>query len=377
MKNKLYYMLPVLYISVFAFILYVNGVFTGDINSVSNLIINVGFLVVIGILLLISCISFSRLNEATDDLVSVSNEMNNRREAFQKNLWSEYRQKKDVFSNLLLNQQFEKYQRRIAVHTTSKGTVTEGCPIEEYINEDLLDQIGHTYFNSAISGTMTGLGILGTFLGLSLGMSSFSGNDIFAVSDNIAPLLDGMKVAFHTSVYGIFFSLVFTLVYRSLMSDAYEKLSFFLSSFRECAAPVVSPVDEDLSTMLIYQANMANSLKTMMDLMKGNAEEQIKGVDKIVQLFTYRMSDMLGNDLEKLGRNLSHACEAQSIYASNFQRLEESTRQLLEASRIMNETMNLTLKKEREIEKTLSGLSEDLSSELYAFSRMRNMYEKQ
>ena len=376
MRNKLYYILPVLYISVFVFILYVNGVFTGEMNSVSNLMINVGFLVVIGILLLLSFISFNRLNQVTDDLVAVSNDMNNRREAFQKNLWSEYRQKKDVFSNIKLNQQFEKYQRRIAAHTTPKGTVTEGCPIEEYINEDFLDQIGRTYFNSAISGTMTGLGILGTFLGLSMGMGSFSGNDIFAVSDNIAPLLSGMKVAFHTSVYGIFFSLVFTFVYRSLMSDAYEKLSLFQVSFRECAAPVVSPIDEDMSTMLIYQANMANSLKTIMELMKGNAEEQIKGVDKIVQLFTYRMADMMGADMEKLGKSLSQACEAQSTYASNFQRLEESTRLLLEASRTMNETMNQTLKKETEIEKTLSGLSEDLSSELYAFSRMRNMYEK-
>ncbi len=376
MKNKLYYILPVLYISVFAFILYVNGVFTGEITSVSNLVINAGFLVAIGILLLISFISFNRLNQVTDDLVSVSNEMNNRREAYQKNLWSEYRQKKDVFSNLTLNQQFEKYQRRIAAHTTPKGTVTEGCSIEEYINEELLDQIGRTYFNSAISGTMTGLGILGTFLGLSMGMSSFSGNDIFAVSDNIAPLLSGMKVAFHTSVYGIFFSLVFTFVYRSLMSDAYEKLSLFQQTFRECAAPVVNPIDEDMSAMLIYQANMANSLKTIMELMKGNAEDQIKGVDKIVQLFTYRMSDMMGADMEKLGKNLSQACEAQSVYAANFQRLEESTRLLLEASRTMNETMNLTLKKETEIERTLSGLSEDLSSELYAFSRMRNVYEK-
>ena len=83
--------------------------------------------------------------------------------------------------------------------------------MEEYINEDLLDQIAGTHYNSVVSGTMSGLGILGTFLGLTLGMLSFTGNDIFTISDNIAPLLSGMKVAFHTYVYGIFFSLVFNL----------------------------------------------------------------------------------------------------------------------------------------------------------------------
>ena len=81
---------------------------------------------------------------------------------------------------------------------------------DEYINEDLLDRVGMNYFNSGISGTLTGLGILGTFLGLSMGLSSFSGENIYTISDNVGPLLSGMKVAFHTSVYGIFFSIILT-----------------------------------------------------------------------------------------------------------------------------------------------------------------------
>ena len=46
MKNKLYYILAVLYVLMFAFILYINGVFTGEVTSASNLFINIGFLVV-------------------------------------------------------------------------------------------------------------------------------------------------------------------------------------------------------------------------------------------------------------------------------------------------------------------------------------------
>ena len=93
------------------------------------------------------------------------------------------------------------------------------------------------FFNSGVSGTLTGLGILGTFLGLSMGLGSFSGDDIYTISDNVGPLLSGMKVAFHTSVYGILFSLVFNVVYRSIMSDAYEKLENFLCIFRHTAQP--------------------------------------------------------------------------------------------------------------------------------------------
>ncbi|MCI8586344.1 MAG: MotA/TolQ/ExbB proton channel family protein [Lachnospiraceae bacterium] len=376
MKNKLYYLLAVLYVLMFGFILYINGIFTEAEISVSNLVINIGFLLVIGVLFLLSFASFGQLNRLTDALVFATEEMQEKYEAGQKNLWKEYRQKKDLFPNPILNRQFGKYQKRIQIHTSSKGVITEVCPIEEYINEELIDQVGKTYFNSAVSGTLTGLGILGTFLGLTLGMSSFSGNDIFTISDNIAPLLDGMKVAFHTSVYGIFFSLVFTFVYRSLMSDAYEKLSDFLSAFHEYAAPTASNTDENMSAMLIYQANMANSLKNMMELMRGNAAEQVKGVEQIIQQFMDRLTNTMNTDFESLGNSLRQACEAQGTYARNFQRLEESTRILLEASRSMSDTMNLALDRQREIEAALSRTCEDLNNELYTFHQMRDLYEK-
>lgn len=376
MKNKLYYILAILYLLMFGFILYINGVFTGDSISMSNLLINVGFLVVIGIMFFISFRSFARLNQVTDALVLAEEELRDRYSGTQKNLWPEYRKKKELFPSTVLNRQFEKYQNRIQSYTSSKGLISKVCPLEEYINEELLDQVGMTYFNSAVSGSLTGLGILGTFLGLTLGMSSFSGNDIFTISDNIAPLLDGMKVAFHTSVYGIFFSLVFTFVYRSLMSDAYEKLQNFLNAFHECAAPSVSGKDENTSAMLIYQANMASSLKNIMELMRGNAAEQTKGVDQIIQQFMNRLSSAMSADFDNLGKSLRQAGEAQETYARNFQRLEESTRNLLEASRTINDTMNLALERQREIEEKLSRTCDDLNNELYTFHQMRDLYEK-
>ena len=183
-------------------------------------------------------------------------------------------------------------------------------------------------------------------------------------------------MAFHTSVYGIFFSLVFTFVYRSLMSDAYEKLSDFLSAFHEYAAPTASNTDENMSAMLIYQANMANSLKNMMELMRGNAAEQVKGVEQIIQQFMDRLTNTMSTDFESLGNSLRQACEAQGTYARNFQRLEESTRILLDASRSMSDTMNLALDRQREIEAALSRTCEDLNNELYTFHQMRELYEK-
>lgn len=376
MKRKSYYFLFVLYILMLGFILYINGVFTGEIGSISNFAINLTFFILIGILMIISAVFFNRLNRAGDALERVTKSMSTQYEVSSANLWSQYKEKENVFEDSVLDTQFAKYQRRIKAHTTKKGTVTSACSVEEYINEDLLDQIAGTHYNSVVSGTMSGLGILGTFLGLTLGMLSFTGNDIFTISDNIAPLLSGMKVAFHTSVYGIFFSLVFNFVYRGIMADAYTRLTTFLETFHECTEPPVSQVDENMNAMLIYQANMANSMKSIMELMKCNEESQIKGLDKIVQQFMNQLSESLGTEFDSLGRNLKDACEAQSTYAHNFQRLEESTRLLLDASRAMQDSMQLSLERQQHAEEKLNRACENLGNELYTFHQMRDLYEK-
>ncbi len=75
MKNKAYYFLFVLYLLMFGFILYINGVFTGQITSRSNLVINISFLLLIGILMVISAYHLARLNKATDALLDAADDM--------------------------------------------------------------------------------------------------------------------------------------------------------------------------------------------------------------------------------------------------------------------------------------------------------------
>ncbi len=100
MKNRLYYVLFLLYAIVVAFILYVNGVFTGGDVSLVNLFINVGFLVIIGVLFVISAVSFGRLNNVTDELVDVTFRLQKEyKESGGKNVWGNYQNRSDVFKN--------------------------------------------------------------------------------------------------------------------------------------------------------------------------------------------------------------------------------------------------------------------------------------
>ena len=151
-RNKLYYILFVLYILATAFVLYVNGIFTGNVASFPNLAINGVFLLVIGILFVICGFSFARLNRCTDELVRVTEEIQKEyKEAGEKNLWASYCERKELFQDVALKDAFGKYLMRMKTLKTRYG-YTSVCDVEEYINEDLLDQAGMTHFNSAMGG---------------------------------------------------------------------------------------------------------------------------------------------------------------------------------------------------------------------------------
>ena len=385
MKSKLYYVLYFLYAIVVAFVLYLNGVFTGEWSSLTNLVINVVFLVIIGIIFIISSVSFGRLNRITYELEDVAIRLQKEyKEAGGKNLWANYKDNGKAFEEKELQDAFNRY--RLRVKKTRRGA-DASCDLGEYINEDLLDRAGMNFFNSGVSGTLTGLGILGTFLGLSMGLGAFSGDDIFTISDNVGSLLSGMKVAFHTSVYGILFSLVFNVAYRGIMADAYETLNEFLTVFRQTAQPVGLKDDENAATMLVYQAGMANSLKQMLELLKGNAMEQTAGVERIVNQFTTQMQSALDTDFKKLGSALKNAGESQTANAVNAAEMVEAVTALVEVNRNVQEALVRVMERQeafagqleeqkKMLADTCSDMSDEISSQINTFEQMRNLYEK-
>ena len=383
MRRRLYFLLFPLYVVAVFFVLFVNGVFSGQISSVGNLTINVAFLAVIGVLFLISMISFIRLNHCTDELSELTMQIQKDfQEAGGKNLWNSYRDRKEVFYERPLADAFRRYRLRMRRFMTNNGYMGT-CDLEEYINEDLLDRVGKTHFNSGMSGTLTGLGILGTFLGLALGLGSFQGDDIYTISDNVGPLLMGMKVAFHTSVYGIFFSLVFNFIYRSIMADAYERLEFFLDVFRQCVQPVAGSGGNE-TAMLVYQANMANSMKRLLELAQGVSKEQTAGVERIVDQFMEKMNSSLGANFQKLGLILKDAGAAQADNAELCRKLMESVSDMAKINNDMLNDLDLLFQEQKNLLEELSAQKEqmsatcqDIGSQLYTFGQMRNLYEKQ
>lgn len=78
------------------------------------------------------------------------------------------------------------------------------------------------------SGTLVGLGLLGTFLGLTVGIINFDSSNSDNIQESIQGLLGGMGTAFSTSLFGMLFSIIFTFVdkrWRNQLSKGLLRLT--------------------------------------------------------------------------------------------------------------------------------------------------------
>ena len=171
------------------------------------------------------------------------------------------------------------------------------------------------------------------------------------------------------------------------MADAYRTLDEFLNVFRQTMQPSAAKEDENSATMLVYQAGMASSLRQMLELMKGSAAEQTAGVGRIVDKFTEQMQSALDTDFKKLGNVLKSAGESQAASAANVSEMVEAVTTLVEVNRNVQEALSSIMERQEVFEKQLedqkemladmcNDISDEISSQLYTFEQMRNLYEK-
>ena len=124
--------------------------------------------------------------------------------------------------------------------------------VEDYINDDTVTHgPGNAGLAELIPNLLTSLGILGTFMGLSRGLSSLNFADSAQLIQGIPDLLSGMRFAFGTSVAGISCSLVFNMLNRISQGSSYRAIDDFVTSFTQLA--MSRPLDNDVQ--LIIQNN--------------------------------------------------------------------------------------------------------------------------
>ena len=255
----------------------------------------------------------------------------------------------------------ENVERIAQAGETHKVKIGTKGNIEDYINEELMESAIQKDFLNQVPATLTGLGILGTFLGLSIGLNSFElSGTVAEVEGKIGPLMDGIKVAFHSSICGLCFSVLYNFFYRKTLAEIMGALDHFLNIFQRFAVPSTDNGSDN--TFLKYQAMICKALQeqtyienALMERQDARfaglaekmdeqnrqtlrmyrqvnekiCESQIEGMEKIVNAFIGEMNKALQGsfkDTETMIRNL------QLYQAKSQSSMEAALRQICDMS---------------------------------------------
>ena len=257
---------------------------------------------------------------------------------------------------------------------------TYSCDLANYVNETLLESIGNASFNDFVSNVMTGLGILGTFVGLAFGLRSFDTSTAEAMTSSIVPLIDGIKVAFYTSIFGVIYSLFYGTIYRKCMHDAKQALNALLETYYKGMGR--HPENDVISRILSYQQSQTESmeqfaenisvaladtlgnvftpalaslpdqisqsmhqqLRPALDVMETNfnkltgelstqlSSAQEQGVEVLIEKFMVGMDKMLNGQVENLARSIETICSWQE---KTIQHLDEAVSGICENAEML------------------------------------------
>lgn len=206
------------------------------------------------------------------------------------------------------------------------------CDVADYIHEEsVIDVAGRSGLAEIVPGACTSLGILGTFIGLSMGLN---GLDVLEIS-SLTQLTSGIALAFNTSIVGIIASLCFNLLQKIANGRARAAIQVFTLAFYKYGIP--QPADAS-TRLLAYEQEQADAMgafshelaermagemhdaiqdamtpvtQSMQRFMEVATREQIQGLDLVVNRFVERMNAALHGHLEQLGDAIAETARGQ------------------------------------------------------------------
>lgn len=160
--------------------------------------------------------------------------------------------------------------------------------IEEYLNEEDVDEHIHKRLLEMVPDIFTSLGILGTFVGLVWGLKNFEPSNYEAMTTSVASLVDGIKVAFLTSIYGIAMSIVYSCGMKSEYSSLTSNLQSFLDRFHIYVMPTA-----ESESMNILVASQKNQTAAMEQMAEKFSVQMADSFEKVITPTFQKMNDSL------------------------------------------------------------------------------------
>lgn len=180
------------------------------------------------------------------------------------------------------------------------------CDIEDYINEDVTDNYAHKRMLDLLPDILTSLGILGTFVGLVWGLRAFQPSTYETMTSSVSSLVDGIKVAFMTSIYGLLLSILFSYSLKTGYQAMTNALTLFLDRFHTHVVP---------SAEMEAQNRLVNNQKEQNELMRNLTKEFS---DQVAHGFAANMAPTLEKINTQLGSMMTSITNNQQMFLQDI-----------------------------------------------------------
>ena len=186
----------------------------------------------------------------------------------------------------------ETYSKTINIetHDGKKSNI----PASEYINDYSVckyNKLNLRMLDTA-AGTLVGLGLLGTFLGLTLGIKGFDSSNTERINESIQGLLAGMGTAFLTSLLGMTFSILFTAADKALRHRLYKDVK-----------ELTDKLDSEyyIDDLVLANINQQNIVNQLYKALKNDLQQQ---ASEIANKLTYTNAEgqnvTIGNAIREI-----------------------------------------------------------------------------
>ncbi len=338
------------------------NVFAGGGLSAANIIVTV-VMFILTLIIFITCDknSFKPAAAMADDLLAACEKME--RDALREHtfLYDKYRNdNEEIFTDKTLKEEYSDFVFELdRIEQTALPYYK--CSIEDYINYDLMDYVLHRNILNQVAPAMTGLGILGTFIGLALGLNSFNTGSTAEIANSIQPLMNGIKVAFHTSIYGMVFSLVFNYSLRRRVEDAEHAVRKFVNDYKKYVLP--DTANDGFNRLIELQQEQTAVISSL-------ATEGAKNFSREMENVLRPQFDRFDNTINDFANQATrNQLDSLSVIVNSF--IAEMNKSLDDAFRKLSESAYAAMAAQKENEKRISEMITSTGGAVDNLSRLQ------
>ncbi len=261
-------------------------------------------------------------------------------------------------------------------------------------------------FSKQIAGILTSIGILGTFIGITVGLgqigADMSGGSSEDMQNAMSSLISSLGVSFRTSIWGLISSMVITAITNSQISQLEKTRLAWLhwldntmpqKSERALLAEQTSLMAQQVASTKTVGESIGKSLgqtltkafgqlQSSMDKMTESiANQQQEGLDALVQQFMRQMQNTMNADFSALGTALQEMVSSNDRFQHSMSQLvdhlQKATQNQGTSAQQMQDALANAARSIAEMQGSFSGLSSVSSNIQDAAVAMQKILEQQ